>query len=84
MVIAITAVRDGQALRVSDRGIGIPPEELATVATRPFRAANAAGFPGSGMGLHTARFIAHLHGGDLTIENRSGGGLTVTVVLPCQ
>ena len=84
VVIAITAVRDGQALRVSDRGIGIPPEELATVATRPFRAANAAGFPGSGMGLHTARFIAHLHGGDLTIENRSGGGLTVTVVLPCQ
>ncbi len=81
--LAITLEGEHQTFRVSDRGIGIPPGELSTVATRPFRAANASEFPGSGIGLHTARYIAHHHGGDLILENRNGGGLTVTLLLPC-
>ncbi|WP_245986665.1 ATP-binding protein [Azospirillum thermophilum] len=37
---------------------------------------------GVGLGLSTARTIIRGHGGDITLANRPGGGLRVTVTLP--
>lgn len=37
---------------------------------------------GVGLGLATARSILHSHGGDITLSDRPGGGLLVTVTLP--
>lgn len=39
---------------------------------------------GAGLGLTIAERIACLHGGALSLANREGGGLMVTVALPVR
>lgn len=74
----------GVALRVADRGIGIPPEDLDRVFERFFRGANAAARDGegSGLGLAMAKTIVEAHGGEIAVESRLGEGTTLTVTLP--
>ncbi len=70
------------ALNVSDRGIGIPEDELQEVFRKFFRAANASDRPGMGIGLRLARQIVQSHGGDISLRSRVGVGTTVTIDLP--
>jgi two-component system, OmpR family, sensor histidine kinase CpxA len=81
--VALQCERDGDhesaTIRVSDRGPGVPPSELANIF-RPFhRVANARDRQsgGVGLGLAIAERVAHLHGGRIHAENRTGGGLEV-------
>ena len=37
---------------------------------------------GSGLGLAIARSIARAHGGELSLQNRPGGGLEIQIRLP--
>lgn len=74
---------DWVVLRVMDRGEALSDEELAMVG-RPFyrsEAARANG-PGSGLGLALARHVAQMHGGELRVARRDGGGLVVELRLP--
>ncbi len=72
------------ALRVWDTGPGIPAEERARVFERFYRGAGAqaAGLPGSGLGLAIVQAIAEAHGANVTLGDREGGGLEVTVAFP--
>ncbi len=84
-VIAITgAVRDGHAeIAVSDRGIGIPPEDCERVFATSTRADNGASVaPGHGLGLATVRRLVREQGGDAWIDNAATGGATVRLSLP--
>ena len=83
---ASVTLEDGHTLRVrvSDRGPGIPPEELDRVF-EPFyrsRTALSSGVDGTGLGLSIARDIALGHGGQLHLRNREARGLEAEVVLP--
>ena len=86
---------EGVRLQVADAGPGIPPEHLAHVFDRfykadPARSRREGGGSGvrgpnagPGLGLAIARENARLHGGDITVSSRAGGGGAVfTVVLP--
>ena len=69
---------------VSDTGIGIEPDEIASVL-QPFErgrkpAANAQ--EGTGIGLPLARSFVELHGGTLSLQSAPGVGTVVTVRLP--
>jgi len=64
-------------LRLMDRGPGIESEKLAEVF-QPF----VHGGKGSGLGLVVARRITRLHGGELSLHPRFGGGLEARVDLP--
>lgn len=84
---ATVAVRGGSdmiAIEVADRGPGIAEAELARVQepfyrVEPSRSRDTGGY---GLGLALARAAAQAHGGRLELENREGGGLLATIVLP--
>jgi signal transduction histidine kinase len=71
-------------IAVSDRGPGIPAEELPKVTTPFYRIESSRnrGTGGAGLGLAIARDIVEGHGGELLLENRTGGGLRAVVRLP--
>ena len=71
-------------LSVGDRGVGIPEDEMPRVFDRFFRARTANGFQGTGLGLHVAREIARMHGGDIAIASREGEGTTASLTLPLR
>jgi len=68
----------GIRFRVHDRGRGLAPEVLQN-ALLPFYTTKE---KGSGLGLALCREIVDAHRGRLRLENREGGGATVTVWLP--
>ncbi|HET8547195.1 MAG TPA: HAMP domain-containing sensor histidine kinase [Bryobacteraceae bacterium] len=73
------------AVRVSDRGVGIPPDELKRIWKRFYRipGAVAARVKGTGLGLFIVRSIAKKHGGRAWAESQGAGhGSTFTIQLP--
>jgi two-component system phosphate regulon sensor histidine kinase PhoR len=74
---------DGEAVvRVSDRGPGIPPQELDRIFHRFYRVDRSRSQPGTGLGLAIARHLVAAHGGTIRALNRPGGGATFEVRLP--
>jgi len=69
------------ALRVSDNGPGIAPEDLPHVFERFYQADGSRSQEGHGLGLAIARNIAEVHGWRLTAESQPGHGSTFTVTL---
>lgn len=63
---------------VQDRGPGMS-DTVLTNALVPFYSTKRSG---TGLGLALAREIAEAHGGRITLANRDGGGLSVTLILP--
>jgi two-component system, OmpR family, sensor histidine kinase CiaH len=79
------ARRDGSAvMAVTDTGIGIPPEALAHVFERFYRAddARTRDSGGAGLGLAIAQKLVDDHGGRISAESTPGQGSTFTVTLP--
>ncbi|MGD8568182.1 MAG: ATP-binding protein [Gammaproteobacteria bacterium] len=71
-------------IRITDQGPGIPMQQLTEVF-EPFRRLEESRnreTGGVGLGLSIARSIARAHGGELTLRNRSQGGLEVSLILP--
>ncbi len=74
----------GVEILVDDDGPGIP-EHRREEAFRPFHRLDEGRNlqkGGSGLGLAIARDIARAHGGDLTLETSTTGGLRATIRLP--
>ena len=71
-------------LRVTDTGIGISSDKLASIF-EPFvqvRSGLAGRDSGVGLGLTISRDMARAMGGDLTVESEPGDGSTFTLNLP--
>jgi CheY-like chemotaxis protein len=69
---------------VSDTGIGIPPEHLATIFEE-FRQVdndNDRAYGGTGLGLAISRRFTEMHGGKLWVESTYGVGSTFGFSLP--
>ncbi|PTL78247.1 AAA family ATPase [Vitiosangium sp. GDMCC 1.1324] len=74
---------DTARLRISDQGIGIPPDRLPHVFERFERAVSVEHYGGLGLGLHIVRELVSALGGSVRAESQPGEGTTLTVELPC-
>ena len=77
---------DKPYIRVIDRGIGIPKNEVPKVFDRFHRVdkARSRKMGGSGLGLSLAKEIAEAMNAILSLESIEGVGTTVTIELPPQ
>lgn len=70
------------AIIISDLGLGMRPDQVASIgAYRQFER-KLHEQQGSGLGLIIAKRLAELHGGSLSIESKYGRGTSVTLELP--
>ncbi len=78
--LTVEARRDGMRACVAlrDTGPGIPAESLPHLFDADFSTKDG----GSGIGLHVARALVELHGGEIRIESDLGRGTDVRVVVP--
>jgi two-component system, cell cycle sensor histidine kinase PleC len=79
-----TDANGASRLTIEDSGPGIPPDMIGHLF-KPFSQADnrynrSAG--GTGLGLSLVRGLVALHGGNVWLENKAGGGLLVCVVFP--
>jgi signal transduction histidine kinase len=83
VVVEVEALPSGAArIRVTDRGIGIPPEQRAHMFDRFYQAHVGVHLSGLGLGLYLSRQIVELHGGTLDVAFPDEGGTTFVVQLP--
>ena len=75
--------RGAAVFEVTDRGLGIPHDELETIF-EPFRRSGGdrGEIPGVGLGLSVARRLVRAHGGEIEVESEPGRGSTFRVILP--
>lgn len=82
--VSMARVDDMAVALVSDRGPGVADDALELLF-EPFRRGDASrnrDTGGAGLGLTVARQAARASGGDVTLSNRSGGGLVARLCLP--
>jgi PAS domain S-box-containing protein len=79
------SVGDEAVIAVADRGPGIPPAELESIFEAFVQSSHTKdGSGGTGLGLAISRKIVEIHGGRITVENRTGGGARFCIFLPLR
>ena len=75
---------DRVAIRVRDRGVGIPHGDRERVFQKFVRGeiTKTLGVQGTGIGLAVARQIVAAHNGEIRLESEPGMGSTFTILLP--
>ena len=83
---AVAPVAATLIMRVSDTGIGVPPERQKDLF-RPYHQAHRTStrrFGGTGLGLAICRELCELMGGEIRFDSTAGAGSTVTCRIPVE
>ena len=83
-LVTLSTAPDHVVVLIEDEGPGIPRSERERVF-EPFYRMDAARDPnagGVGLGLSVTRSVVWEHGGDISLNSRKGGGLSVRLELP--
>jgi PAS domain S-box-containing protein len=72
----------GWCFRVTDQGIGIPPEHHLNIFGAFRRGHGDLSMPGNGIGLAVCKKVIEQHGGTIGVESRPGFGSTFYFTLP--
>ncbi len=84
IMLSTAATNSHHTIEVSDTGVGIPADKLATI-TEPFVRGETDPHKtqeSTGLGLAIVKSLVELHDGELDIKSTVGKGTTVTVMLP--
>lgn len=78
--------KDRVVLEVSDKGPGIPPQDIPRLFEKFFRvnSPQVAACEGSGLGLYLVKHAAAAHKGKIDVNSRLGEGTTFTISFPLQ
>jgi two-component system cell cycle sensor histidine kinase PleC len=84
VTITVDVVEDGVTMAVTDRGIGMDPDEVTVALTRFGQVASpwTRRHSGTGLGLPLAIGLMDLHSGTLRVDSSKGEGTTVTIRFP--
>ncbi|KFE65422.1 ATP-binding protein [Hyalangium minutum] len=80
--VCVASVGSEAVLEVKDNGMGMSAATRSSLFQPFFRAPEARGLPGHGLGLATAKRLVEAHGGTLSVESQEGVGTTMTVRFP--
>ena len=86
-VVVRAGVEGGELLvRVSDTGIGIPPEAMPYLFSRFYQVDGSATrrAVGAGLGLYISKQLVEAHGGRIWVESELGRGSTFSFTLPLR
>ena len=85
LYISLHRNQDMAALRVTDTGVGIPPDAMGHVFERFYRVdkARSRQSGGSGLGLAIVRSIVERNNGEISLQSTVGKGTVFTVEFPC-
>jgi two-component system phosphate regulon sensor histidine kinase PhoR len=70
------------AVKVSDTGVGIAPEDLPRIFERFYKADRARGSGGTGLGLAVVKHTVEAHGGTVSAQSELGHGSTFSFSIP--
>lgn len=84
--ITVTMQKEGDKIKIaiSDKGMGIPKQDLEHIFERFYTVdkAHSQKMGGSGLGLSIVQNIIHKHFGQISLESEVGKGTTFTILLP--
>ncbi|MBK9126066.1 MAG: hybrid sensor histidine kinase/response regulator [Chloroflexi bacterium] len=84
LTILVDVRREGAAIvvTITDRGIGVPPQDLPTLFDPFKRGSNVGSIAGTGLGLSIVKQSVELHGGSIGVQSELGVGTTFRIRLP--
>jgi signal transduction histidine kinase len=73
-------------IKVSDEGVGIPPEEVPKIFEKFYRVKHpkTRHVTGTGLGLSLVKGIVEAYHGRIGVESAPGKGTTFTIILPAM
>ena len=79
--LSLEKTTSGCILKVSDNGIGIPPEHQARIFERFYRVdkSHSKETGGTGLGLSIVKHGAALHGGVISLQSETGKGTVISI-----
>lgn len=82
--VTVQGLGENIEIKVSDTGIGIPPEEQTKIFDKFYRVKHpkTREVMGTGLGLSIVKGIVDAHNGTIEVESEEGQGTTFRIVLP--
>ena len=80
--VKLTLQKKQVSITVTDRGIGIPAQEIRHIYDPFFRASNTNNFEGYGIGMPLAQNIIRMHHGKIIVNSKINEGTVVSIILP--
>ena len=71
-------------LVVTDLGMGIPPEDIATIFEPFHRGKNVSNIPGTGLGLNIVKRFIDLLRGQIEVISQVNQGTKIIIEIPFQ
>lgn len=82
ITVSMSSEQGNVMISITDKGSGIPDEDMPFIFGKFYRGRNAGSEQGSGLGLYIVKYLAEAQGGTVRLHNLPEGGLEVTVSLP--